>query len=233
MFFLNDTRRTDDYCLRFGQELSREGESRKSHEDPAYPDNKDERLIQLPEFAVHFFSSQLRPGHHGRQKYNPSERDSKHHQQTAKRRRCLCRMPLALCLGRPIPAAPRIRLSSHIHQGCCLTDDSVVRLLTVGGNPRINCSWSVHLLSPAANQIPQIQSVDVREARGLRRPARVFGGANDRNDNRIERAVVECRPPSHAFFSAAKRHVMPDSRSRSTTNLCGSQKRAGGEVASA
>jgi len=79
--------------------------------------NKHERLIQLPEFAVHFFSSQLRPGHHGRQKYNPSERDSKHHQQTAERRRCLCRMPLALCLKRPIPAAPRIRLSSHIPPG--------------------------------------------------------------------------------------------------------------------
>jgi hypothetical protein len=49
----------------------------------------------------------------------------------------------------------------------------------------------------------------------------------------LKRAVVECRPPSHAFYSAAKRHVMPDSRSRSTTYLCGSQKRAGGEVVSA
>lgn len=41
-------------------------------------------------------------------------------------------------------------------------------------------------MSPASNQIPQNQAVDVWEARGLRRLAQVFEGATDRNDIRIE-----------------------------------------------
>jgi len=42
------------------------------------------------------------------------------------------------------------------------------------------------LLSPATDLIPQIQSVDVGEAREIRRLARFFEGATDRSDIRIE-----------------------------------------------
>jgi hypothetical protein len=84
--------------------------------------------------------------------------------------------------------------------------------------------------SPLANQVPQIQSVDVREAQGPRRLARVFEGATIETIFKLKGAVVKCRLPSHAFFSAAQLHVMPGSRSRSMTNLCASQKRANAEL---
>jgi len=98
-FILIDTRHAPSpLILRLEQELPKEEKSRKSQEEPICSNNKDAGPIQFPQFTVHFVSGQW---HHCRQNDDPSKRCPKHHEQTAKSRRCLCRCP-SPCKRTPI-----------------------------------------------------------------------------------------------------------------------------------